>query len=516
MHACAGLPELLLGQRIVAHPALDPAARLALFRSCHGLARLVLMHAPGSSKRVTHKVSSSSGGAWSATLAHLFGVKWQPLPQEQLDLELRVESTIWLAIPAPQPRLPPPPPSSITHHISRLQLLQLTLTPADLAAWQLHDPARWPHLQHLTVSWCTLPPVGPIPPPLPPIPRLLTFSWGGEWSQDVQTLLPLAANATHAHMPGTCVALGASVVERLPHLTHVRLRGDLDNLALRALLRHPTLAHVTVEGGLLHAEDLSQQPCRWRTLSTMRGLGLVHLARLPVAGLERLTIARGLDGWSRIDMKPALAAGVAALQRLHGEGRLVLLPDGNATAAMPEWMPAPGDGMFRLRGFDQWSVAVLRLVVEAGPGVNTLVLPSRALPLPLLREQVAPMLQQRGATIRTLCVELEGDVTEEWCSGFLGALPTSVAHVKVWVKPSPSVNNLVITMLVWGGMQVRRHPLWLTLLHRGAVEALLEAALRRMVAGGGGGEEGGAAGQQQQQEGAVLLTLEVVQAPAPM
>ncbi len=507
-HACSGLPELLLGQRIVAHPALDPAARLALFRSCHALARMVLLHPPSSSKRITHHVSSNSGWEWSSTLATLLSAKGQPLPPH-LDLELRVESSVERVGESAQHPLPPPP-SSITHHVSRLHLHQLTLTAADLAAWQLHDPTRWPHLQHLTLHDCKVQRSGAAPP-LPPIPGLQSTSFphcGMDPASGIAPLLPLAANATQVtlgRLSAAPVALSL-VVGGLPRLTRLRTDEVVHGAApVQAMLQHPTLEHVEVGGLQPYGVDLSQQPCRWRTLTLRGGVNLHDLPVLPLAGLERLTVVGIIAAWDGAREAEGSDRGLAALQRLHEGGRLALAP-GVSFESLRPWALRPGEGMFDLGSAKRLASPLLRLVVEAGRGVNVLGLEWEAAPVPWVRGAIAPLLEQHAGKINTLCFHVFGQTPESWCAGVLGALPACITHVKVLVFG----DDLGVQMraLVRGGAASLRHPLKLTVLP-GCVpdwwlSAELAAELAQLAAGGSGG-----AGQGQRGS---LLMLEVAQA----
>ncbi len=432
--------------------------------------------------------------------------KWQ-----LQDLELRVESTPpltdWSEDAAPKPPRPPlplpPPPFTVTQHVKRLHLRELTLPLDDLAAWQLHDPARWPRLQHLTVSKCTLPPAATTPhPPLQPIPGLQSFTWDGV---DSGALLALAANATQAHVLYSGPAARPLRAGALPHLTHLRL-DDAASAGLRALLEHPTLAHVTI-GWLALADDHSRQPCRWRTLTLAWGANLGDVARLPLAGLERLTIAHGLGAGTGTHQQ---CAGVAALRRLHGEGRLAVLPSDDEDLAEHYGLPLSA-GMFHvLDGPADWTAAVLRLALEAGRGVRTLAIGfPRTLPLPVLREQVAPLLRRRGAHVGTLCVDLGYSATEEWCAGLLGALPPTIARAQACTDWPDPCDRRKITALVRGGAAgPLRHALRVT--YMGGCNVELETELRGLAAGSGAGAgEGGGGTAEQRQRGAPLLTVEV-------
>ncbi len=472
----AGLPDELLGQRIVAHPALDPAARLALFRSCHALARMVLLHAPSSGKRLTHHVKSKdrtrhwsqrtppwrassppSGGRCRRTWT--WSCAWSP---PYLRREQRPPGR---SCPLSRPRLPSP------------TLCELRLTAADLAAWQLHDPTHWPRLQHLTIQLCGLPlaaTVAAAPQPLPPIPRLQSFTWTQGNSQDVAALLPLAAHAERARL-ATYSYSCMGVVEGLHRLRHLRLERHAGDEVLRALLQHPALEHLTL-ASLSVYDDLSRQPCRWRTLTMAQGLGLREAALLPLAGLERLTIGRGAHQGGGDQQQ--CAAAVATLQRLHGERRLALVPETDADT-VSLWGLLPGDGLFDLsRGYER-TPALLRLLVEAGQGVNALVL-WPGLPLPVLRGEVVPLPGRQGAGIQTLCVDLSGAPNDQWCAGLLGALPACITRVEVCVFYTRAP---LVVALVRGGAERLGHSLTLTLLHGGGDQHCA-----------GGGAEGAAGG----------------------
>ncbi len=322
MSCCADLPDEVLGQRVLAHPDVDAAARLALFRACHALARTMLLHGPGT-KRRTAAIGYRTGEAWSATLARLLRAKWQPLPPGSVDLELCITSTIDLGSAAPQPHLPPPPPASLSLHVSHLHLRQCHLTAPRLAAWRLHDAALWPHLQHLTIEECAL----PIPPhlepsPLQPIPHLQSLTWQQQEhlyrERDVTALLPLVSNAWRLRVAGMENTWGAAekaaLLTHLPHLTHVELGGDGDGdgRLARALLQRPAVRHVVV-GSLPSSLDLTHP--QWAALDVGR-VRLTGIASLPLASLERLTVRR-LDCGA--DM-----TGLPLLQQLHADGTLAL------------------------------------------------------------------------------------------------------------------------------------------------------------------------------------------------
>ncbi len=144
-------------------------------------------------------------------------------------------------------------------------------------------------------------------------------------------------------------------------------------------------------------------------------------------------------------------------------------------------------------------MALLQLLLKAGPGVDTLVLD--VVGLEQLEVEVVPLLAQPGAGVRALCTTTSW--RDEWCVGFLKALPACVAHAKLNVRQFGGARR--IRALVQGGVEGGlRHAVWLTLLDvpvEGCVTEL-EEELQRMAAGtrsGGGGE-----GQ--------LLTIEVVRA----
>ncbi len=160
---------------------------------------------------------------------------------------------------------------------------------------------------------------------------------------------------------------------------------------------------------------------------------------------------------------------------------------------------------FDLCGAGEWTPALLRLVVEAGQGVTSVGCYASGLPLSVLREELVPVLQQPGASIRTLCFAFEVPVGEEWCAGLLGALPACIMRVQVVVDCPTMLPHMVA--LVRGGVEGLRHPLTLALQNWGGISDEMEAELRGLVAGSGGGPGAGGAGAQQQQGS--LLTLEI-------
>ncbi len=341
MHAHHANADLLpeLQRRVLAD--LDPPACLALFCCSRVLARTVLLDVSGA-KRLTNAKSST----WPPALARLLD---DPQLQPLVDLELRVGSGVH-----PPPPPPPPPPSPIAQHVARLRLFSLAFTPASLAAWRLHDATLWPHLEHLTIDKCSFQ-SSAATQPLQPIPRLATFTWeqtpGAQPESMVDALLTLAEPATHlrlirAYLSPTHVVRQA--LARLQRLTHADL--DVASLAVdagevevvEALLAHPTPRDVTLANVARDLPHLSRFPCRWRTLTLSSGACIATLARLPLAGLERLTIRgyveRGEDGRGAV---AARQAGLAALQRLHGQGGLVLLPEPEGAAQNRRWRLQP-------------------------------------------------------------------------------------------------------------------------------------------------------------------------------
>ncbi len=152
---------------------------------------------------------------------------------------------------------------------------------------------------------------------------------------------------------------------------------------------------------------------------------------------------------------------------------------------------------------------LLRLVLEAGRGVNVLKVAWYKDTLPWLRDEAWPLLEQHAGTVHTVCFDVTHPASESSCAGVLGALPACVTHVKVRVNSV--VDGARVRALARGGMQGLCRPLKLTILHpqAGAWGALREeqvAELRQLAPGGGGG----AGGVGQGQSGS-LLTIEVVQ-----
>ncbi len=156
------LPELQ--RRVLAE--LAPPDHLTLFRCSRALARMMLLHAT-SSKQFTRTGNSP----WPPALAHVLD---DPSLQPLADLELRIRMPAGARMVPHPPRAPP---SHLTHHVARLHLSGLRFSPHAIALWRLHDAALWPHLEHLAITQCPLPPTPKSAQPLRPIPRLLSFTW---------------------------------------------------------------------------------------------------------------------------------------------------------------------------------------------------------------------------------------------------------------------------------------------------------------------------------------------------
>ncbi len=455
----------MLGQRIV--PALDAAARLALFSTCHALARLVLQHAPGT-KRLTCKMMANR----APTLAHLLGTAWQPLPRLS-NLELTL--TAFLVAAAPP---------AISQHVSHLHLRSCTISARDLTGWRLDDATLWPHLQHLTVDSCNLiEQPGAARPAAEPIPRLQRFAWTDAGvtalhAGPVDALLSLAVLATHARLHLHDATASARVLRRMPSLTHAHMAMEAG--VVEALLQHASLEHVTLTRGEQGPLDLSRRPCRWKTLTLSGGAHLHELALLPLGGLERLTIDSWLSMWvagaRQWLQREEAAQGLAALERLHAAGKLAFAPCG-AAERRDALAPRPGGGLFLLPGVRPALLArVLRLVLEAGRGGITALQPdAQQLPLECLRGEVAPLLERHGGAVQTLSVR--GWPDDEWCLAALGALPAGVGHVQLM-----NLEARHVRALVKGALASLRHPIRLTLLHHRRVREELKAELRRTMA----------------------------------
>ncbi len=216
---------------------LGPDDHHALFSTSHALARAVLEHAPGATQ-LTCAVHDSADGTsqrqWTTTLQHLMGTKWQPLGPT-VDLHLHVASRSDNA-PLPSPDLVPP---AVAQHTSHLHLARWELTAAGLAAWQLHDPARWPRLQHLTLDACACPAADAAPadgdagnnaaPVLAPAPGLRSLAWLDVRLGDAELALALAvargAEALHLDLDAPVTADLATLAQmqrlRAIHLDQV-------------------------------------------------------------------------------------------------------------------------------------------------------------------------------------------------------------------------------------------------------------------------------------------------------
>ncbi len=446
---------------------------MALLRTSHALARLVLQHAPG--KRLTQY--GASGAGWSPVLARLLGTAWQPLAVA--DLELRVIDEV----------LPPPPPAGISRLVSHLRLAWCKVDA--LAAWQLHDAALWPHLQHLTARECRLAqPVEDAAAPLQPIPRLQSFIWGDGLPHEAHghlpttLLLPLAANATRLTL-GLGFRFGPAAtqaLQRLQWLTHVHVHPGRDQDVLLALLQHPTLEHVTLGefddiADRAPALDLLQQPCRWRTL-TVRSITAVSIAALgclPLHNLEQLSIQRGLDtGVNGGPGQQAYTQGVELLQQLHAGGRLQLHPGGYADQRVM-WGVPQAHGMFWLYGTSSHQAPLLHLVAEAGRGVHAVWIGYN----PSMQQAPAPLVQHAPSPFDTVAFDVPTRLDDAWCAGLLRALPDCVRRVNVRVRFNEGMERL--RSCVQGLAHHARRPLTLTLIEEALVPPELEAELREVV-----------------------------------
>ncbi len=495
---------------------LDLPARLALFRTSRALARTVLLHAP-SAKRLT----KLDVRAWPPALARLLrDAQLQPLT----DLELIVEANV-----------SSPPPTSISRHVARLHLSHLTLTPSSLAAWRLHDARLWPHLHHLTVSvrWSLALWSSPqsqqqqgsgasiLAATMPAIPGLQSFSLfqvpRSTLGQDeAEAAASLAARAQRLHLScdERAAVVACTVVRRLVRLTHARLdvRSCMTDEVMAALLRHPALEHVELDSSLGYLTvDRRALPCRWRTLSFTGRVEVPQLALLPLAGLERLTV----HGWlsntmfkagNEEELRPKVEAdhraGVALLEGLHARGALVLLPMAPSSMERELWpvQPAPGASIFRLSAFCCVLPPLVRLVAEAGPGVDTLWVENGFFNPRWLRE-AAPLLQRSGR-ITTLYMAL--DLHSNYTDTLLPGLPACITRVEAAVTSEdrwepgdcfPEELAVKLTSVVRGAASSLRRPLTLRLCctHDGGwppgvvdVSDKLEKKLKRLAREGGG------------------------------
>ncbi len=517
-------PELQ--RRVLAD--LDPRARLALFASSPPLARTVLLNTP-SDKKLT-KLDSS---AWPPALTRLLD---DPSLLTLADLELNAEG----GGGPPPPPPPPVPPPSIAHHVARLHLSSFTLTPASLAAWRLHDPQLWPHLQHLAILACTLSPSPAPAQPLQPIPRLLTFTWEeperrGGVPNDLASLaavLPLASRAKQ--LRAVCRdrdrsrpwAMAPQALASLPHLTHADLDVSGTPEVVEALLRHRTLEHVTLDC-LARPQDqwawrrLSHLPCRWRTLTATRGASMAALSGLPLAHLERLTVCGQLGGAYDDEFvgRDSVQAGLAVLQRLHSQGRLALR---KSAAQDQHWRLPPEEGLFALLDLgSQVLPAVLRLVLEAGQGINALLVDAHI----LLDSggDLAPLRAQPAHGVNTLCVHLVAhEHFEFWWGDAIPHLPKCITHLKADAShfghglhdDGPYEDGIarqsLEDLVVGSDVNPLTRPLTLTLLHSGLIGPELEAELMGLCEGGTEGQGAGGAGGEGREPLQPFVTLRVV------
>ncbi len=508
----ADLPSELQ-RRVLAE--LDPPDHLALFCGSLPLARMVLLHAP-SSKILTVDIASSEP-PWSPALARVFGgVSLRPLT----DLDLHVRSA---AASPPQDLPSHPPPQPLMRRVTHLRLSGLNVLPASLALWRLPTTKLWPHLQHLTLHKCPLPPAPKLAQALQPIPRLLSFTWEQATSAIIDSkasqlaVLRLAAHATHLHVLSSqpdnrpCREMALRALAQLRRLTHAHLDVAGDDEVVEALLRHPTLEHVTLlslhhdDGGFL--ENCSQRLCRWRTLTATDGASLAILDSLPLAGLERLTICGRLQGVAfdaYEDTDPYDQAGLAALQRLHSQGRLALR---KGTTQNERWQLSREEGLFEMLDLGNLVPAVLRLVLEAGQGITALQVEATCLLERELIDDLA-LLEVQHAGINTLCVYVGRVGVGLWWRDALVLLPECITHLKAGSFPARTHFMGAVEArknmrdLVEGGVAALMRPVTLTLLHNGLIDPNLGADLVALCVGvppgqgdvdasGGDGDAGG-------------------------
>ncbi len=260
----ADLPADVL-ERLATCPALDAPARLALFRTCHALARLAFVHAP--ERTVTRHGEDDDqedvqAGAYAA-LGQLLD-RWAP---EDLHFEL--------LDCAPSK----PPPLSVRRHVTRLSLI-LRDTPAppdwDWVGWL--GGGTWPRLQHLTWdSGGDEPAPGrKLPRPIPTL-RKLTLAQSDYMETRYEVLEPLLRLASGPHMEelewNSFHESGCSdglevALRRLRRLTRVRTNSLRPVGDVMRLLEHPTVRHVELSDGLSWDwPDLSGWRCAWRTFA---------------------------------------------------------------------------------------------------------------------------------------------------------------------------------------------------------------------------------------------------------
>ncbi len=257
--------------------------------------------------------------------------------------------------------------------------------------------------------------------------------------------------------------------------------------------------------------DFSKRACRWKTL-TVSPKGIAALPRLPLAGLERVSV-RGSDArpklpapkpdpWASDDDEDppnsapapdrrAETAGMDVLKRLHAQGRLALGPAPDVLLTeRRRWLLSPGDGLFYLPELgNEELLDLVRVLAEAGQGVNALVVDASTFNLDELEYDLGPLLQQRadaggGGGVTALCTCLrfcdEDEDDEGWWWGLLGSLPDAVTQVTVRVaeKDAGRVAGYLLA-LVNGGVEALRRRLALTVLHSGQVRSKLEKDLAR-------------------------------------
>ncbi len=331
-------------------------------------------------------------------------------------------------------------------------------------------------------------------------------------------VLPLARQATHLHVtspwPGSrSQALAMRALAHLPHLTHADLDMGCTSPVVEALLLMPTLEHVTLAYVHRALPDLSQCACRWRTLTVAARTCVADLAHLPLGGLERLTLGRQLALAPRRYHHADDQAGLAVLQRLHGQGKLTLRKS-SEREDRERWRLSSDDGLFMLLGLGAVAPAVLRLVLEAGQGINTLRVDEDFLDPAMLQQHVAPLLRQHPDRITTLCVDVGGGRDEEaWWGRLLGRLPASVTHLKMDVVDE-GLDGCLLALVRGGGVGALRRPLTLTLMHEGQISDDLEAEVMELslVAQPAQGEAGagGGVGMGLEQRCGSLLALRVV------
>ncbi len=104
------------------------------------------------------------------------------------------------------------------------------------------------------------------------------------------------------------------------------------------------------------------------------------------------------------------------------------------------------------------------------------------------------------------------DPGEQWWRDLLGCLPAAITDVKVELVGFDVEGTVArVAALVQGGTSALRHPVTLTLLHRGVLSKEVVAELLSMsLAGPAGQGEGEAGGEGQRRQHQSFLTLRVV------